>query len=133
MSSHEDAEHKLYRYYATQRPVMPGSVPSGENRPINVMNYDKREPVCAGAMLAWGYVEYAKPLTEQQMKSYELKMEPKQPSVQKQTAVPVKAEQAAGRKEAGKKPSVLANLRSKQALLADAAKQDTAKKMTKER
>lgn len=133
VSSPADAEHKLYRYYATQLPVMPGSIPSGENRPINVMNYDKREPVCGGTMQAWGYVEYAKPLTEQQMKSYELKMEPKQPSVQKQTAVPVKAEPAVGRKEAGKKPSVLANLRSKQALLADAAKQDTAKKMTKER
>ena len=66
-----------YRYYSTQRPVDIGTFPKpGDNKPVEIHNYDSRIPVEDGSMLAWGYLEYAKPLTEKEARDYELKLAP---------------------------------------------------------
>ena len=69
-SAEPDKDSGMYRYYSTQRPVTPGTFPG---KPTHIHNFDSRENVCGGQMRAWGYVEYEKPLTEKQMKDYELK------------------------------------------------------------
>lgn len=71
-----------YKYYSTQRPVDIGTYPKPEgNKPLEFTNYDKREPVEGGAMLAWGELAYAKPLTKKQMADYELKPAPDNPDL----------------------------------------------------
>ena len=66
-----------YRYYSTQRPVDLGTFPKpADNKPVEIHNYDSRIPVENGTMLAWGYLEYAKPLTEKEARDYELKPAP---------------------------------------------------------
>ena len=47
-----------------------------DNKPVEIHNYDSRIPVEDGSMLAWGYLEYAKPLTEKEAGDYELKPAP---------------------------------------------------------
>ena len=67
-------ENGFYRYYSTQRPVDIGTFPKpADNKPVEIHNYDSRIPVEDGSMLAWGYLEYAKPLTEKEARDYELK------------------------------------------------------------
>lgn len=97
----------MYRYYSTQRPVDLGTFPKPEgNKPTSIHNYDERQPVEDGSFRAWGYVEYAKPLTKEQMDDYELR-DPK--------AVPEKTQE---RKPKAEKKSVMADLRKKQAQVA---------------
>lgn len=51
-----------YKYYSTQRPVMPGTYPKPEdNQAMLIHNFEKREYVQEIGRLAWGYVEYDKP------------------------------------------------------------------------
>ncbi len=70
-------ENGRYRYYSTQRPVDIGTFPKpDDNKPVEIHNYDSRIPVEDGSMLAWGYLEYAKPLTEKEAGDYELKPAP---------------------------------------------------------
>ena len=70
-------ENGMYRYYSTQRPVDIGTFPKpAGNAPVEIHNYDKRQPVENGTMLAWGYLEYAKPLTEKEASDYELRPAP---------------------------------------------------------
>ena len=70
-------ENGRYRYYSTQRPVDIGTFPKPpDNKPVEIHNYDKRQPVENGSMQAWGYLEYAKPLTEKETSDYELKPAP---------------------------------------------------------
>ena len=67
-------ENGRYRYYSTQRPVDIGTFPKPVgNAPVEIHNYDKHQPVEGGTMQAWGYLEYAKPLTEKEASDYELK------------------------------------------------------------
>ena len=47
-----------------------------DNKPVEIHNYDSRIPVENGTMLAWGYLEYAKPLSEKEARDYELKPAP---------------------------------------------------------
>lgn len=64
------------RYFSTQRPLTPGTFPKpSDNRVIAVENFD----TCDGRMfcpavsrLAYGYVDYEKPLTAEQSADYEL-------------------------------------------------------------
>lgn len=109
-----DKDSGLYRYYSTQRPVAPGTFPG---KPKNIENFDSRESVCNGQMQAWGYLEYEKPLTEKQMNDYELKPAVYEAVVKEQPSflMPEKVE-----KDAGKKKSVMENLRRKQAQIAKA-------------
>ena len=70
-------ENGRYRYYSTQRPVDIGTFPKpADNKPVEIHNYDSRIPVENGTMLAWGYLEYARPLTEKEARDYELKPAP---------------------------------------------------------
>ena len=70
-------ENGRYRYYSTQRPVDIGTFPKPpDNKPVEIHNYDKRQSVENGTMQAWGYLEYAKPLTEKEASDYELKPAP---------------------------------------------------------
>ena len=96
-------ENGRYRYYSTQRPVDIGTFPKpADNKPVEIHNYDSRIPVEDGTMLAWGYLEYAKPLTEKETGDYELKPAP---------ARTVKEEPISSQEE---KPSVLKDLHKKQ-------------------
>ena len=47
-----------------------------DNKPVEIHNYDSRISVENGTMLAWGYLEYARPLTEKEACDYELKPAP---------------------------------------------------------
>ena len=70
-------ENGRYWYYSTQRPVDIGTFPKPpDNKPVEIHNYDKRQSVENGTMQAWGYLEYAKPLTEKEASDYELKPAP---------------------------------------------------------
>ena len=67
----------MYRYYSTQRPVDIGTFPKPTgNMPVEIHNSDKRQPVEGGSMQAWGWLEYAKPLTEKEASDYELRPAP---------------------------------------------------------
>lgn len=64
----------LYKYFSTQRPVDIGTFPKpSQNAPDEIKNYDKRVPVEGGAFMAWGYLTYTRPLTEQDIYNYELR------------------------------------------------------------
>lgn len=72
-------ENGNYRYYSTQRPVDLGTFPKPPDNPVvEIHNYEagSRVPVENGMIQAWGYVEYQKPLTEQQASDYELRPAP---------------------------------------------------------
>ena len=61
----------MYRYYSTMRPIAPGTFP--RTQPVkDVVNFDSRRFVPEINREAWGYIEYAGPLTEKQAAGYEL-------------------------------------------------------------
>lgn len=93
-----------YRYYSTQRPISPGTYPNGENKPVSIENFDERQLVENGQLQAWGYLEYTEPLSQKEMKDYELK------------AVSASVTRVnTPEKQTEKKKSVLADLHKKQA------------------
>lgn len=112
-----------YRYYSTQRPISPGTYPNGENKPVSVENFDERRVVENGQLQAWGYLEYDKPLSQKEIKDYELKAV--SPSVTRAKAP---------EKQTGKKKSVLEDLHKKQVQVAGtkAPKNERTKKNDKE-
>ena len=62
---------KMYRYYSIMRPIAPGTFP--KNQPVQeLVNFDSRRFVPEINREAWGYIEYAGPLTEKQAIGYEL-------------------------------------------------------------
>lgn len=64
----------MYRYYSTLRSVEIGTFPKPEdNRPMEIRNFETRIEVENGAFKAWGYVDYLKPLTVEQIREYELR------------------------------------------------------------
>ena len=76
MNNFEGAEHKTYRYYSTQRPIDIGTFPKPDGDPLSIVCFNTRTPVENGNFVAWGYIEYAKPLTEKQASDYELRAAP---------------------------------------------------------
>lgn len=58
---------ELYRYYLTQRPPSIGTQPRGA---VSVESFDNKKDF--EGINCWGYVEYEKPLTKEQMEEYEL-------------------------------------------------------------
>ena len=93
-----------YRYYSTQRPISSGTYPNGENKPVSIENFDERQLVENGQLQAWGYLEYAEPLSQKEMKEYELK------------AVSASVTRVnTPEKQTERKKSVLADLHKKQA------------------
>ena len=112
-------ENGRYRYYSTQRPVDIGTFPKpAGNAPVEIHNYDNRQPVEGGTMQAWGWLEYAKPLTEKEAGDYELKPAP---SAEKAKIAPEQSESSSE-----KKHSVLQDLQTK----AEKAKQKSTQKST---
>ena len=62
-----------HRYYCTQRPPIPGAIPKPERGEIlEVKDFNHRYFVAGEDLMAWGYVEYSRPLTEKQASDYEL-------------------------------------------------------------
>lgn len=65
-----------YRYYLTQRPPMPGAFPNKEgNRAERIHENEKREAQVVykpTVILTYGYVEYPKVLSSEDVKAYEL-------------------------------------------------------------
>lgn len=117
-------ENGNYRYYSTQRPVMPGGYPKPfGNEPVVIVNYDSRQTVENSKVQAWGYLEYALPLTPRECADYELKAISSE-----------KTRANAQENSKGKKKSVLADLHEKQEKVSstNAPKQTKTKKQTKE-
>lgn len=62
-----------YRYYTTHRPPGIGAVPTPEGNHITeIVEYPARAWCDAINRPAWGYVEYEKPLSDEDIRSYEL-------------------------------------------------------------
>ena len=60
----------MVKYYSTQRPVSPGTFPrEGAGR---IVNFDNKQFCEEIGRDAWGYIEYAEPLSAAQMEAYEL-------------------------------------------------------------
>lgn len=59
------------RYYSTQRPLMPGCFPR-KREVTTLQNFDARTFCEDIGREAWGYIEYAAPLTEKEAQDYEL-------------------------------------------------------------
>jgi hypothetical protein len=75
-SYHKDngvLEVGAYKYYSTQRPIDIATYPKIKNRPVRFENYDKREEVEQGRILAWGHLIYDAPLTDDEIYEYELR------------------------------------------------------------
>ena len=61
---------RMVKYYSTQRPVSPGTFPrEGAGR---IVNFDNKQFCEEIGRDAWGYIEYAEPLSAAQMEAYEL-------------------------------------------------------------
>ena len=117
-------ENGNYRYYSTQRPVMPGGYPNPiGNEPVEIVNYDSRQAVENSKVQAWGYLEYTLPLSPRECADYELKAISSE-----------KTRANAQENSKGKKKSVLADLHEKQEKVSstNAPKQTKTKKQTKE-
>lgn len=62
-----------YRYYSTQRPIMPGGYPKPKNNEVlEIENFDNKKFVEEVGCQAWGYIEYKKPLGHFDVIDYEL-------------------------------------------------------------
>ena len=74
-----------YKYYSTQRPISIGTFPKDHFKaPIRLQNYDGRLPVEGGAFRAWGEVVYDTPLSEGELRSYELRPSRNNPDIRRQ-------------------------------------------------
>lgn len=85
---HVGVEHieapSLYKYYSTQRPVDIGTFPKPpRNAPDEIVNYEGRVPVEGGAFQAWGHLTYTRPLSHQDIQSYELRPSRDNPDLEK--------------------------------------------------
>ncbi|WP_243425859.1 hypothetical protein [Flavonifractor plautii] len=70
----QSPDKETYKYYSTQRPIDIGTYPNSYfNRPIHMDIFFTRQQVTGEAFQAWGAITYAQPLTEQEMRDYELR------------------------------------------------------------
>lgn len=60
-----------YRYYSTQRPIAPGTIPT-DPKPIRVENFAERMFIDSIGRWAWGYAEYPCELSAEEIASSEL-------------------------------------------------------------
>lgn len=75
-----------HRYYSTQRPISIGTYPRDGGESAEIQNFDTRTPVENGAFQAWGWLEYDKPLTDKQVRDYELRYVPPQLTLERPDA-----------------------------------------------
>lgn len=61
----------MYKYYSTQRPIMPGSYPR-QNGKEEITNFDTRTFCEDIGRPAWGYIEYSEPILDAEAAEYEL-------------------------------------------------------------
>jgi len=66
---------QVYRYYCRMRPPAPGAIPA--EGIVHIGCYDRR--VIVHDLPAWGYVEYDRPLSEDEIEDYELFSTPNNP------------------------------------------------------
>ena len=60
-------------YFSTERPVSIGTYPKPQGNRIGaIVNFDEPIFVAEIGRSAWGYIEYAYPLTAEQVAAYEL-------------------------------------------------------------
>lgn len=59
------------RYYSVNRPIGPGTYPA-DRKPDSIINFDDKKYCQEIQGLGWGYMNYSEPLTDQQVKDYEL-------------------------------------------------------------
>ena len=59
----------MYRYYSLRRMQVPGGIPRGV---VGIVEFDDKRYCPEIERDAWGYVEYAKPLTPQEIIMFEL-------------------------------------------------------------
>lgn len=64
-----------YRYYSVERPIMPGSFPRRQAA-TEIVNYDDKIYCDSVGRAALGHIDYAEPLTEEEIKNYELVPDP---------------------------------------------------------
>lgn len=62
-----------HRYYSTNRPVSIGTYPRpAGNEVLEILNFEQRRSVPEIGRQAWGWVEYASPLSASDAENYEL-------------------------------------------------------------
>lgn len=61
----------MFRYYSTQRPVLPGGFPRNVDVE-KIENFDTKKFCEEIGREAWGYIEYQKNLTKEEADAYEL-------------------------------------------------------------
>lgn len=61
----------MYRYYCILRPPMIGRLPFGRVL-MEAEHFDDRKYVSEIDRMAWGWVEYAEPLTPAEIREYDL-------------------------------------------------------------
>lgn len=66
-----------YRYYCRLRPPMIGGLPFGRTI-VDVETYEERRYEPEIDSMVWGWVEYAEPLTPQEIADYELRSAPRE-------------------------------------------------------
>ncbi len=67
-----------YRYFSTSHPVSIGTFPDN-GTVLGTVNFGARKKVSTIQSEAWGYIDYATPLTEKQISDYELEPESPEP------------------------------------------------------
>ena len=60
-----------HKYYSIMRPVSIGTFPDNGTI-LGIVNFDTRQMVESIGKMAWGYINYGKPLTEKQFSVYVL-------------------------------------------------------------
>lgn len=77
-------EKTQYKYYSTQRPVDLGTFPKPPgNAPAEIVNYEGREWRENGTILAWGELTYKEPLTDENVRDYELRPSRRNPDMRR--------------------------------------------------
>ena len=66
---------KVYRYYCQFRPPMPGAIPRDGLE--NIADFDY--PQSFNGISAWGWAEYSRPLSDDEIYHYELAASPNNP------------------------------------------------------
>ena len=62
----------MLRYYSIHRPVGPGTYPRAGHTVLGAHNFEHRQQVPDIGREAWGYIDFAEPLTEKEAEQYEL-------------------------------------------------------------
>lgn len=60
-----------HKYYSIMRPVSIGTFPDNGTI-LGIVNFDNQQMVESIGKMAWGYINYGKPLTKKQISDYEL-------------------------------------------------------------